>query len=803
MRSILQDFQYAFKTLRRTRGVSLGLILVIATGIAGTTAMFTVIYGVILRPLPFKDPNRLVVLTGAATPPGGDALTWWSQSQAFTALSIYQSGGINLSEGDAPRRVPCAIVSASYFSVFETQPSIGQPFITDNEKPGNNLVAILSNNLWVQGFGSDPNIIGRNVTLNSVTYTIIGVMPPNFSYPGHTDIWIPRAIGKGGLLDLGGDNQIDMPLLLADEVMIGRLRTDVNLTQAKSSLDAIFARLQEVSAKSRISPGDGVRVIPLQEILVRDFRHTLLALLVAVGFLLLIACANAANLLLLRATTRRKEIAIRLSLGATRMCIVRQLLIESILVSIIGGLIGTLLAYWGVEIIRTLGPRNVPRLSEVRVDVAILAFSVCISLLVGVFVGIIPSLQASKSNLAEILKEVSVSPSRRWHYARKVIAVIELALALVLIVGAWLTSESFLRVRNVAPGFDPSNTITMKIFLPAAKYRTQTQQSEFQQRLVEKIEYLPEVLAAGIVTHLPLSKTDTRHIWIEMSGDRGSETLKFDVAGNYFHAMGINLLKGRSFNFSDKENTIKVIIINKTLAHLYWNEQDPIGQFLNLAGESTPRQIIAVVEDTKTVELAKEIEPQIYLPYSQPYRARQLSRNIILIVRTNGDPNIINQLRNQIASLDKDLPIFQISTLEEVISNSISDFKFRRVLTTSFASLALILAMIGVYGVMSYKVTTRTMEIGIRAALGATPRDIVLMIIREGALLAIVGLIIGIVASFVLTRFISSLLYGIGPTDPVTLTWAALLLIAGTLLACLIPALRASNVDPAKILKYG
>ncbi|MEO0250005.1 MAG: ABC transporter permease, partial [candidate division WOR-3 bacterium] len=485
MQPVFQDLRYGFRTFARNRRFSLTLMLVLALGIGGTTAMFTLLYGVVLQPLPFKDADRLVRVVAVPTPEG-DSLVWWSQSQAFASLCEYRSGGINLTEGDWPTRVSAAVVSANFFSVFEVSPQLGRPFIAEDERPGHNRIAILSDHLWTQNFGRDPNISGRSITLNSIAHTIIGVMPAGFGYPGRTAVWVPRAVG-GASLELGEDDQADLPLGLRN-AMVGRLGAGVTLARAQSDLQVLFARLKETYAKSGVNYGDAVtRVVPLQQELVGAFRSALLALFAGVGFLLLIACANAANLLLVRGAARQKEIAIRLSLGASSSRIVRQVLSEAVLLTTISGSLGTLLAYGVVETIRKLGPRDIPRLAEIRLDPIALSFALGMSLLVGVAVGLAPALQTLRLKLTEALKEQgATSIGGGFRRIRQATVIAQVALSLVLLMGAGLTLQSFFRLTNVTPGFDATGVMTMDISLPAVKYGEPLQPADVGEQLQEK-----------------------------------------------------------------------------------------------------------------------------------------------------------------------------------------------------------------------------------------------------------------------------------------------------------------------------
>jgi putative ABC transport system permease protein len=837
MRVFLQDWRYALRIFGRDPG-SVTLTLVLALGIGATTAMFTVLYGVILQPLPFKNPHRLVVI-GAPAPPTGDSLAWWGQSHDLVNLCSYRSGGLNLTGANLSLRVPAAIVSTDFFAVFGVRPRLGRPFVADDETRSDHRIAIISDRLWAQNLGRDPGVIEKSITLNGVVYSIVGVMDPDFVYPGHTDIWVPRT-PKGTTLDLGGDNQADLPSPLSN-TMIGRLRTDVSLTEAHANLRALFERLQETYAQSQVHFGSGVQMTLLQDALVGTSRPSLWLLFAGVGCLLLIACTNAVNLMLASAATRQKEIAVRLCLGANPLRVMRQFVTEAVFLSLVSGTAGVFLAYWGVEIIRALGPSDMPRLMEIRFDAVIFAFALCLSVLVGVVVGAAPGLQAFSTNLVNALKKEGSRTSGGFRRRMRNIAVTaEIALALVLVVGAGLAIKSFFRVTNVAPGFEPKKVVTMSITLPAAKYgqpqRTPDIQqkheqiaagrrsengilaktlpsevtnkrtylaADFHQRLLASIESLPGIVAASCITQLPLNGASARKLWVGIPGTQGGLALFFSVSANYFRAMGIPVLNGRSFTKDDIENAPKVVLINETLARLFWGETNPIGQSLQVADESVAREIVGVVGDVKYTGLSRGTEPQFYLPYPQPLAGRQLPLDMILVVRASDDAKtLVSTLREQVASIDEYLPVFRERTMEEVLSESTSVYRFRGVLLGSLALLALGLAVAGVYAVVAHSVASRKREIGIRMSLGAQPQDILLMILREGVLLAFTGVIIGTAAALALNRFISSLLYGISPTDIVTLTWSAFTLIAAALIACLIPALRSSRIEPATVLRY-
>lgn len=826
MKSVLQDLNYGLKTFRRRPGFCLTLVFTLALGIGGATTMFSLLYGVVLQPLQAREPNRLVALIGAPAPPTGDAVTWWSQGQTFEGLCEYRAGGINLTEGAFPMRALSATVTASFFSVLGVTPQLGRTFAFDDEQPGRNRVVIVSERLWTQNFARVPNIIGREITLEGVPHTIVGVMPDGFSFPGRTDIWTPRARGGASLFP-GEDDQADLPSALRDR-MIGRLRTDVNLQQAQAQLAILFDRYKEIAARSGIRAGSVVRIIPLQEALVGRVSQAFWALFAGVGFLLLIACANSANLLIAHGVTREKEIAVRLCLGASPRRVVRQLLTEALLFAMVSGLLGVLLAYCGVGLIRALGPSDVPRLAAVRIDPVVLGFALGISFVVGIVVSLLPALQIWSTKFAEAFKEGggrSAGGFRRR--ARHAIVVAEVALALTLVVGAGLTIRSFFQLMSVPPGFDPQRVVTMNLALPRAKYvatptpvavtptpdkvkqraptiapNNSSRTLEFYRRLLDEVKLLPGVVATGSVTTLPLASSMAPNLALKFPGPKYQLALRYDVAGDYFGALGISLVRGRAFTENDTETAPKVVIVNETLARLQWGDQNPVGQTLVIEGESGIREVVGVVGDTKQQDLTLAAKSQFYLPYQQPYRGMQPALNLTLVVRAKADPKLlINSVHGMVASIDKDLPVFRVRTMEGVITDSTAAYRFRGFLFGLFAFLALLLSVVGVYGVAAYSVTTRTREIGIRLSLGAEPRGILLMVLREGLVLASIGVGLGVIASFWLSRLVTSLLYGVNAADPGIFITAALILVVGTLLSSIFPALTASKVDPAKALR--
>lgn len=818
MSDLLQDLHYSVRVLRRNTRFSLMVALILGLGIGSAVTMFTVVYQAVLNPLPFKNPDKLVVLGGAASPPAGDLLDWWTQDNTFDYLCLFESGGVNLTEGDNPTRVGAVIATSGFFSVFGVQPQVGRSFSTSDEQPGNSYVVVISDRLWAKIFDRAPNVIGQSISLNGISHRIIGVMPPGFNFPDPADVWISGKVYKPKTLILGDQAESTLQMKYS---MVGRLRADISLMQARDRLRALFNRLKEISERSGSSAGDGIRVIPLREFLVRKFEQSFWMLFAGAGFLLLIACANAANLMLSRSLAREKEIAVRLCLGVGGLRLARQLLIESILLAFAGSVIGVMLSFWGVELFRYFGAAKVPMLRNVHVDITAISFAIFVSLVVGVVIGLIPAIQALSTKLTYSINEGGIRPANWFHRrTRQALVVIEIALAMALLAGSGLVIQSFFRLSGVTPGFNFKNVISLNINLPEAKYWPNQKIKEdsssanasysgisgigdFHRQLLGSVRQLPGVGSVGGVTRLPLSGQSISRLWIETPGSSGGLAIFTHITGDYFQTMGIPVLRGRLFAESDAENTRKIAIVNDALAERLWGSKNPVGQLLVLDGESEGREVVGCVGAVKHQGLTMEAEPELYLPYLQPRGLRYAPCEITLVVRTRSDPNnLIPLLRSQVSSIDSSIPIFRVRTLQEVVGNSTLDYRFRGVLLGSFALLSLIMAVAGVYGVISYSVISRTHEIGIRMSLGAAPRNILLMVLQEGAKLVFIGLLTGFMALLWLSRLLSSLLYGIGQNDPLTLAISALSIVLGALLACVYPARTASKIDPAMALRH-
>jgi predicted permease len=808
---LTQDVRYSLRTLRKSPGFTAVAALTLALGIGANTAIFSVVNAVLLRPYPYKDEDRLVCLWETRLPevPGfnpspANFLDWQKQNTVFEQLEAVNVRDFNLIGGANPERIRGMVITHGLFSMLGVRPQIGRDFFPDEDQPGHSNVAILSHELWQRRFGGDPSILNQSLLLDDQQFTVIGVMPPSRGLRWRdTDIWAPIAFTAAQVQNRRGD-------VLN---VLGRLKPEVTLEQARSEMSLIADRL--ANRYPDTNAGWNVRVSPLQEDVVSEIRPSLLLLLGAVAFVLLIACANVANLLLARAAVRQKEIAVRTALGASRWRIVRQLFTESLLLSLAGAIIGLTLASWGLKIMMAMADVFWPRVMDLSLDVRILAFTIAITLLTGLSFGMVPALQVSKPNLNEMLKDAGRGSTEggRRRLVRNALVVVEVAISLVLLVGAGLLMRSFIGLQKVDPGFDPKNALTVSIALPKRKYPERDRQAAFYSRLIERVSALPGVKAVGAASHVPFSNAH----WdggfgsgfrIEGQADDQVEaganyySVYYSVSLNYFRAMGIPLLRGRLFTELDTKGALRVAIISSTMAERYFPNEDPIGKRIQLAGmlNSDPkvyREIVGIVGDVKSYGLGRETPPQTYEPYTQ-----ETLPSMTLVARTAGDPMGLNEaIRREVLQLDKEQPIFSSETLDSLIAKSTGDQRFSMMLLGVFAAAAIALASVGLYGVMSYAVTQRTHEVGIRMALGAQRRDVVGLILRQGLRLALSGIAIGLIAAWAATRLLINMLYGVSATDLPTFAGVSLLLIGVALLACYIPARRATKVDPMAALR--
>jgi putative ABC transport system permease protein len=794
--------------LLKSPGFTAVAVLALALGIGANSAIFSVVNALLLRPLPFRDPDKLVQVWESDNKRGQNTMEasypnfadWRDQNHVFEQIATYSDRTFDLTGTAEPERIQGAIVSPAFFPMLRITPTLGRVLLPEEDQPNKVFSVVMSERLWQRRFNSDPLIIGQAIDLNSESFTVVGVIAhvtDLSGMPDDTELWIPISHSRGF------DNRRGHYLSV-----MARLKPGVTREQAQANMNTIASAL---AARYPDSNTDhGVRLVPLQEQIVGDFRLALLVLLGAVAFVLLIASANVANMLLARAASRQKEIAIRIALGAGRFRLIRQLLTESLLLSALGGAGGLLLALWGVYLLVAFGPVNLPRAKEVAIDSRVFGFTLAVSLLTGIIFGLAPALQASRPDLNETLKESgrSATGSAGHRRVRSLLVVSEIALSLVLLVGAGLLMRSFLKLQAVNPGFNPQNVLTMQISLRGPNYKKEAPVIAFYDQLLDQIKALPGVQSVATRSHLPIAlDEDYANLSFNIEGqsyEPANRPIAFynAVSPAYFQTMEIPVLKGRSFDEHDVIKAQKVIIINETLAQRYFLGEDPIARRMTLndvnPNEEDWATVVGIVRDTKPRELDREPVAEMYVPFAQQPRS-----SMVLMIRTTNKPEgLVAAVRREVQTLDKNQLVHNIRPLESVMSEAVATPRFRTFLLGVFAIIALILAMVGVYGVMSYTVTQRTHEIGIRMALGAQGSDVLKLVIGHGMALAFAGIGIGLVASFALTRVISKLLFGVKATDPVTFVVIALLLASVALLASYLPARRAAKVDPMVALRY-
>jgi len=803
MHSFWQDLRYGARMLSKTPGFTLIAILTLTLGIGANTAIFSVINGVLLSALPYPQPEQLAMVWCDNRRQGiPDDITsypnfvdWRDRNKTFQGMAGMTSSNVHLTGVGEPEEILAAFVSINFFQVIAVNPTLGRGFTAEEERPGSDRVVILSHALWQRRFGGDPGILNKTISLSGITNTVVGIMPPGFQFPEKTDLWRPLAPNDGMRAARFG---FFLPV-------VGRFKPGVTRAQAQADLDVIANQIEQQFPDMA---GYGVNVVPVFEQTVGAIRRALMTLLVAVLFVLLIACANVANLLLARAAGRQREFAVRAALGAGRRRIVRQLLTESMLLAVLSGVLGVLLAWWGLQLLVELSPANIPRLETIRLDWRVLWFTLGLSLLTGMIFGLAPALQTTHLKLGETLKEGGRTGTggRRAQLIRGGLIVVEVALTLVLLVGAGLLIRSFWRLQQVDPGFKTDNLLTLRLTLPRARYTEGAQAVSLFERLQERLAALPGVVAVSATTDIMLQRLATStNFTIENRPQDPSELaleLPFDRAlPNYFQTMGIQLLQGRTFTAQDGRDNPRVAMVNETFVKRYFPNDDPIGKRFTL-GDGGPNaqwmSIVGVVRDTKRQGVDQPVRIESWMPLAQ-----MPARSMDVVIRTTGDPLALgNAAREAVWSLDRDLPIPRIQTMEQNLSARVAQRRLNMLLLGLFASLALVLAAVGIYGVVSYAVTQRTNEIGIRVALGAHASDVLRLVIGGGMKLALAGVVIGLVMTIVLTRLMASLLFGVSATDPVTFAAIAALLFGVALVACLIPARRATKVDPMVALRY-
>ncbi|HEV7377152.1 MAG TPA: ABC transporter permease [Pyrinomonadaceae bacterium] len=809
MTSFWQDLRYGVRMLARSPGFTLIAVAALALGIGANTALFSVVNATLLKPLPYNQADRLVMVWEHNRPRNKERnvvsptnfLDWQEQSTAFEQIAAFYDTRFNLTGAGEPEEIPAQVATGNLFTLLGAEAVLGRTFTNEDAEPGHDNVVVLSYGLWQRRFGGARDVIGKSLALNGQSATIIGVMPDDFKW----FIKQNSLIGKPAELWTPTKFTNNTPIRGRFLSAVARLKPGVSIKQAQSEMSGIAGRLEK--ERPDFNTGWGVNLVPLREQLVGEIKTSLWVLLGAVGFVLLIACANVANLTLARAASRQKEIAIRTALGAGRWRVMRQLLTESIMLAVLGGAAGLLIALWGVDALVALSPRNLIETGAVGLSLPVLGFTFIISLLTGIIFGLIPALEVSRLNLNETLKETGKSNmgSPRSRRLRNTFVVAEVALALLLLVGAGLMIKSFMRLQDIDPGFKSANLLTMGVSLPETKYREDGQKIAFFRQAVERLEALPGVRSVGTVSALPIAALGAATSFtIEghpppAPGDKLATDVRA-IDENYFNTMGIPLVNGRTFNKQEAIEDRKVAVVNETMARKYFPGEDPIGKRLLVNMKATPEltEIIGVVGDAKYDKL--EGEPRAMVYWTHP---ELVYSSMTIVMRTTVDPlSLAAAAQREIQAIDKDQPVSDVRTMESWLAESVSRTRFGTMLLGLFAGIALILAAVGIYGVMAYSVNQRTQEIGIRMALGAQRSDVIKLIVGQGMSLTLIGVAIGLIAAFALTRVMSSLLYGVSATDPLTFIGISLLLTVIALLACYLPARKATRVDPMDALRY-
>ena len=798
-----RDIRIGVRTLVHSPIFTVVTVLSLALGIGANTAIFSVVNGLLLRPLPYPEPEQIVHVWH--TPPQqafpgldrfsvspANYLDWKAQSTAFEQIAVYGYAGLSLSTSNDPLSLIGATVSSDFFSVLRTNAMQGRTFTPDEEQPGRDQVVVISHGLWQRAFGANPNIVGQSLTLNSRSYTVVGIMPAGFEFPREVDLWVP----------LAWDDKERQTRSIHDYLVVARLKHNVSLQQAQAEMSTISTRLEQQYPEE--DSGWGAKVIPLRDDLLGDIRTALLVLFCAVGFVLLIACANVANLMLARGANRQKEIAVRIALGAGRARLIRQLLTESVLLAVTGGLLGLLLAVWGSRMLVRLG--SLPNSSDIGIDLWALGFTLLVSFAAGIIIGIVPALQFTRASLSETLKQGSgrTGGSPMKQHTRKALVISEVALSLVLLIGAGLMIRSFWKLQNVDPGFNTSNVLTMFVGLNPIRYSEPHQQLAFAERAMEQIHAVPGVVSVATTTTIPLAgggSTQPFSIEGRPTGTIAEQPMAQTryISPDYFSTLGIPLRQGRFFSDQDRDKSVPVIIISEAMARRFFQGENPIGKRLtpSFHVEQGAREIVGVVGDIKSSGLDVDAAAMMYLPYKQAPRPY-----INFVVRTASNPeSLIQSVSKAIYSIDKEQALTDIQTMDQVLAKSLSDRRFNMTLLLTFAGVALLLAAVGVYGVMNYTVTLRRRELGIRMALGAETTDVLRLVLRQGLTLTLIGVGAGLISAYALTRLMASLLYGVTATDYLTFASVSAVLIVVGLFASFVPARRATKVDPTIALR--
>jgi putative ABC transport system permease protein len=804
---MLQDFRYAFRTLTKNPGFALVAILTLALGIGANTAIFSVIDAVLLRPLPFPQSNRLVTVEAVDTRTGlrsfvtsyPDFADWRKQNEVFSHMAAYRDSQFSLSGVAEPQHLTGEMVTSDFFSALGVHPAIGRGLLPEDDQAGRH-VALLGEELWQTVFGADRSVIGKTISLNGSSYTVVGVMGPNFNFPMETPpvgLWV----------NLPADWDMAPQRGARSLGVLARLKPGVTMTEAQAEMEQITGSLARQYPKTNTNAA-GAHIESLLETFVGDTRPALLMLLGAVALVLLIACANVANLVLARSIDRRRDIAVRQAMGAGRRRIVRELITESIVLALLGGGLGLGLAEWGTQALVDFIPRNIPRISQIGINGGVFAFALAVSLATGILFGLVPAIGAARTNLVDALKEGGRTLGGSGHNRlRAAFVVSEMGLALTLLMGAGLVIRSFERLEHVNPGLDPHNLLTFRVDLPDARYSTE-QRVNFFDQLRQNLEALPGVEAVAQTLPFPLSGNHLQ-VGFTIEGRpvaAGNEPVAdFEtISPGYFRALGIPVLEGRELAANDTRDALPVVVVNHAFAQKYFSNEDPVGRRIapqisdHDVKEMPAREIIGVVGDVKTAAISQKSKPEFYLPASQC-----MIGSMTMAVRTAGNPTaFVDAIRATVKRMDPNLPVYRIKKMDEYLGTSVAQPRFSAFLLGLFAALAVVLTGLGLYGVISYTVAQRTREIGIRRALGAQTTDVLRVVIRQALMLTALGWVVGAIATIVLTRFISSQLYGIGANDPLTFFAVSALLAGVAILASYLPARRAASVDPMVALRY-
>lgn len=815
MLTLRQDLRFAARILLKQRTATIVAVTTLALGIGANTAIFAVVNAVLLRPLPYKDSGSLVLVWGNFFKMGlerlgakpAEFIDYREQNKSFDQIAAFNNADVNLTGNGEPDRISAAYVTADLFPLLGVNPATGAVFTVDQNQPGRDDVVILSHGLWARRFGSDRNLLGQRVMLDGRNRTVVGIMPAGFQFPHSSfrfaepaDIWLPLVFTPEQITQRQGRYNLNV---------LARLKNGVTLEQARSDMESLGGRLEQQHSGYRGPNGeDGgwrVTVEQLKEQVVGSSRRPLLLLLGVVGLVLLIACANVVSLSLARSAGRRQEIAVRSAIGASRRRLVAQSMTESLLLALIGGFAGLLLAIWGTELLVALGPSNIPRVSEISVDNRVLLFTMVVTLLTTILSGLIPALRLSKPDLVEAMKETRPgTTSRKGHRLGSLIVSAEIAVAVLVIVSAGLMIRSFWQLLQVEPGFNVDNLLAVELSLPQSKYPDGHPVAGFYSKLSEKINAMPGVESVGMAALIPLGgaaiddpfSIEGRPLDPSNLTTAGHQT----ISPNLFHTLGVRFAAGRDFTEWDASGASEVAIINRQMAKTYWPNEDPIGRRIKLGAPRATRPwltVVGIVEDLPHRGLDSKPRPDWFMPHAQ-----SPARDMVLIVRSKTPAETLTaDIKVRLSELDPDQPITRAETINQVISDSVSDRRFSVELLTLFAAVALVLASVGAYGLVSFSVAQRTQELSVRLALGAQSSDIVGLVMKQGAVIIAVGLIAGLIAAFAVTRVISSLLFNVSTTDPATFIAASMILGGLSLLACYIPARRASRPDAIRVLR--